>query len=72
MDTNRQNNEKIQSEPVILKKVMISESLYRKFKAIGTFYENELQDTREAFVVGKGIEIVYESYKDTGVINKML
>lgn len=72
MSENLQNDEKIQNEPTVLKKVMISESLYRKLKAVGTFYENELQDTREAFVVGKAIELSYESYKNTGVISNIL
>lgn len=57
------------TEAKAMRKVMISDELYRKLKAVGTFFENELDNTKEAFVVGKGIEKAYIALEKDGLVS---
>lgn len=52
-------------EELVAVKVMISSSMVRKLKAIGTLHENELnksESKKDAFVIGKGVEKATDTY----------
>ena len=51
-------------EDVVVKKVVVSAKTARKLKAIGVLFENELEYTKEPYLLGKGIEKVLEKCKD--------
>jgi hypothetical protein len=55
----------------IIKKVALSEDTYRKLKAIGVLYENELEDIKEANLIGKGIEKIMLEFKKNKTIEKL-
>ncbi len=57
--------EKTEKEELVAMKVMIPITMARKLKAIGTMHENEINQSdlkKEAFVIGKGIEITTNSF----------
>jgi hypothetical protein len=57
--------EKIEKEELVAMKVMIPITMARKLKAIGTMHEDEINQSdlkKEAFIIGKGIEITTNSY----------
>ena len=51
-------------EDFVVKKVAISAKTARKLKAIGVLFENELEYTKEPYLLGKGIEKVLEKCED--------
>jgi len=55
----------------IIKKVALSEDTYRKLKAIGVLYENELEEIKEANLIGKGIEKIMLEFKKNKTIEKL-
>jgi hypothetical protein len=56
---------------VVTKKVVLSEDNYRKLKAIGVLYENELDETKEPNLIGKGIEKIMLEFKKNKTIENL-
>ena len=56
---------------IVTKKVVLSDDIFRKLKAIGTLYENELEDKKEANLIGKGIEKIMIEFKENKIIEKL-
>jgi len=54
----------MEKSTISIRKVALSDEVFRKLKAIGTIFENELEINKEPQLIGKGIEKILISFKD--------
>ena len=54
----------MEKSTISIRKVALSDEVFRKLKAIGTIFENELEINKEPQLIGKGVEKILISFKD--------
>ena len=64
MEETEESMKQTSEEIVIIKKVAFSQNTLQKLKAIGVLFENELENTKEPYLLGKGIEKVFTRCKN--------
>jgi len=55
---------KMEENTISIKKVALSDEMFRRLKAIGIMFEDELETNKEPQLIGKGIEKILNSFKD--------
>lgn len=54
----------MEEKTLLVKKVALNDEMFRKLKAIGTMFENELEITKEPQLIGKGIEKLLKEFSE--------